>query len=272
MSAKERERNNKIKAKLSGHGIDRSWFNEAKYYMEKNGYGINQISTKVVPHIQEEIKFREESAALEKEEKRRKEQERNDQLELIKPKYIEFRNKAFSDILLKIYLKELNLENCREISKSLIDKKIIRENKAGFKYIVKIVFLVGVIYGTLYWINDFVRNASDFHQKIILAVICFILVLPRAFRFTLSPVELQSGDIFSGTIFTEQDMDSSILDYNKKLLKLIEYSLEANKSRFDKTLEEILILEPTSPPLSKPIPPPLPKTVPPPLPEPANNK
>ena len=239
MSPKEKDRKNKIKAKLSGHGIDESWLNKANTYMEKNGYGINQISTKVVPYIQEEINLSKERAALKEEEIIRKEKERKDQLELIKPKYLELRNNAFSEILLKIHHKQLNLENCREISKSLIDKKIIHENKGGFKYSLKIVLLTGIIYGALHLVFDFIRNASDFYKKIVLAIICFILVLPRAFKFTFAPVELQTRDIFSGTIFTQKDMDSSVLKDDEKILKLIEYSLKANKSRFYTTLEEI---------------------------------
>jgi hypothetical protein len=247
MSSKEKERNNKIKAKLSGHGIDGSWLNKAKSYMEENGYGINQISTKVVPYIQEEIKLVEEREFLKRKEIERKEKERKDQLELIEKKYIDFRNNAFGVILIKICHKELNIENCREISKSLLEGKVIRENKGGFAYTLKICFLVGIIYGSLYWMFDFVKNASDFHQKIILGIICVILLLPRAFKITFEPVELQTSDIFSGTSFFKHDMDSSILDYDKKILKLIEYSLKSNKSKFDTTLEEITKISITSP-------------------------
>ena len=78
MSSKEKEKNNKIKAKLSGHGIDGSWLNKAKSYMEENGYGINQISTKVVPYIQEEIKLVEEREFLKRKKIELKEKERKD--------------------------------------------------------------------------------------------------------------------------------------------------------------------------------------------------
>lgn len=255
MSTEERERNNKIKAKLSGLGIDPSWFNEVKSCMEENGYGINQIATKVLPHIQEQIKLTKQREALKEKEIRRKEHDRKEQFELIKPKYLEFRNKAFCDILIKINAHELNLENCREISKLLIDKKFILYYKAGVKkYAIKIVILTGIVYGTIYYVFDSVKKASDFQQNIIVAVICFILFLPRAFKISNTPVVLETRDIFSGTIFSEQDIDLSILEYNKKFLKLIEYSLEENRSSFDKTLEEIYILEPSSPP-------PLPKEV-----------
>jgi hypothetical protein len=55
MKSSQREREAKIRAKLAGLGIDSTWTREACKYMEINGFGLNQVSTKVAPYIREKI-------------------------------------------------------------------------------------------------------------------------------------------------------------------------------------------------------------------------
>lgn len=253
MSSKERERNNKIRAKLSGHGIDGSWFYEAKSYMERNGYGINQISTKVVPYIRDRIQ---EEAEL----KTQRELEKSIELKSIKEKYLELRNQAFSDIYSEINQKNFNISDYKKISEALLAKKIIILNKWTFKKIFGVFLNTIIIYFLIYWIFDSVSNASESTTKIVLMVICAVVSIPKALSMTSRPIELQTGEVFRGTNFSLNDLDPSITECDDNILKLIKCSLDHNESEFLNILKKCTV------PLGTPHPPAFTAATPPPLP------
>lgn len=54
--AQSQKRRNAVAAKLNGEGIHESWADDAIKVMDKYGYSLNQVSTRVVPHIKDAMK------------------------------------------------------------------------------------------------------------------------------------------------------------------------------------------------------------------------
>ncbi|MDW9478970.1 hypothetical protein GOB57_09780 [Sinorhizobium meliloti] len=67
---KERKRRvNDVSRKLRGEGIDPSWAEEALRIMEEYGYGLNQLSTRVLPELRRRIDERAQEEARKRQEK-----------------------------------------------------------------------------------------------------------------------------------------------------------------------------------------------------------
>jgi|LakMenE18May11ns_1017448.scaffolds.fasta_scaffold9950517_5 hypothetical protein len=251
----DKDRYSKTRAKLAGEGIESKWTSEALSYMKKYGYSLNQISTKVAPYIRDRIQEESELKAqkeLERAERNaQRDLEKSIKLNPIKEQYLKLRNRAFSEIYSEINQKNLNINDYKKISEALLAKKIIILNKWTFKKLFSVFINTGIIYGLLYWIFDSVSNASQSTTKIIIGVICAVVSLPKASSMTSRPIELQTGEVFRGTNFSINDLDSSITECDDNILKLIKCSLDGNKSEFLNILKKCtvpLVTAPVTPP------------------------
>jgi hypothetical protein len=234
MKSSQREREAKITKKLAGLGIESTWTREAFRYMEENGFGLNQISTKVAPYIRQKI-------ALESERNNQEELAKKIKLFTIQNKYIGIRNAAFAEIFREINSGSLNLNSCREISNGLLAKKMILWNKWDSRSLISVLVLSGVLYGLLYWKSEFFKNASDLFQKVILCFISGVVALPKALKM-FRPIELNTSGLFAGTNLSLEDIEQDIRKIDNSILKLIEHSLKGNEDEFDKVLKNCTIL------------------------------
>ena len=193
-------------------------------------------------------------------EKAQRELDRTIKLDQIKEKYLKFRNQAFAELYYEINQNTLNTINCKEISNSLLAKKVIKINKWSYKQLSILFLITGIIYGVLYWIFDSVKNASESTEKIIIGIIGGAVLFHAALRMALKPVELQTEEIFRGTGFSVNDLDSSIIECDDNILKLIKCSLDGDKAGFGEILKKVVVPLVTPPlqPSKSVTPPPLP--------------
>ena len=268
------DRVEKVKRKLHGEGIDSKWVNEAMAYMDRNGYSVNQVSTKVAPYIRGRLKA---DLAIQREKEKEeilKQEQVKIRLVATESKYIEYRNNALNEIIKALLCKETSIEKYSEISIDLMNKKLISINSWRLSSIVIHVLLIGVVVAIIYSLFGSFRDSSENTKGIIVAIISLIIIFPYHLKVVTEKIELSSKKVFKDSEFTRQNLNESIRKFDNLIFKIIEHSLSKDLSKFDFVLKEVLDLDilqesqflARNEKISSSNPPPLPASTPPPLP------